>query len=348
MNTMRTAISNFCTELGQESFLVQGAGGNVSWKQDDTLWVKGSGTWLGNGNTEDIFVPVDLVAIQTALKNRNLDITPRTLGEHHLKPSIETLLHGIMPQKVVVHLHAINVLRILVRANSRESINQLFNQPTLSGISFAYVPYFKPGFDLANAIYVALQSQSDVDIVFLQNHGIVLGADSIEGIKNLLERVNKACSALEYQLHSTRMPKKTFNCTAPLPPGHALIPCPDPEVQRLALEPSLFKRLKNDWVLYPDHAVFLGAKAMTFTSYEHLAIWQTQYGLPELIFIENTGVYMQADLNQAKQIQLRCYYDVISQISPDADLHPLSQADVEALLNWDAEILRQEMALNKK
>jgi rhamnose utilization protein RhaD (predicted bifunctional aldolase and dehydrogenase) len=86
---------------------------------------------------------------------------------------------------------------------------------------------------------------------------------------------------------------------------------------------------------------------MTFPTVEHLAAWQTQYGLPELVFIENTGVYMQAGLNQAKQIQLRCYYDVISQISPDADLQPLSENDIDALLNWDAEKLRQRMAAEK-
>jgi len=347
MNTMRTAISNFCTELGQDPSLVQGAGGNVSWKQDNTLWVKGSGTWLANGGTEDIFVPVDLDAIRTALENRNLDITPRLIGEHRLKPSIETLLHGIMPQRVVVHLHAINMLRILVRAHSRELINLLFNDPALSGISYTYIPYRKPGLDLANAIFSALQKQASADVVLLQNHGIVLGADSVEGIKNLLERLNRACLAFEHQLHLARIPDKTPIAAIPSPPSHSLIPFPDPEVQALALEPSLFKRLKDDWVLYPDHAVFLGAKAMTFPSVEHLAAWQTQYGLPELVFIENMGVFMQASLNQAKQIQLRCYYDVVSRIGSDTDLQPLSQADVDALLNWDAEKLRQQMAAAK-
>ncbi len=344
---MHTAISKFCTELGQDPFLVQGAGGNVSWKQDNILWVKGSGAWLANGSTEDIFVPVDLVAIQIALENRNLDITPRTIGEHRLKPSIETLMHGIMPHKVVVHLHAIHVLRILVRANSQEYINQLFDEPTLSGISFAYVPYFKPGLDLANAIFSALQNQASVDVVLLQNHGLVLGADSVEGIKSLIERLNKAYLAFEHKLHLVEIPDKYPITAIPSPPNYSLIPFPDLEVHALALDPSLFKRLKDDWVLYPDHAVFLGAKAMTFPSVEHLAAWQTQHDLPELVFIENIGVFIQANLNQAKQIQLRCYYDVVSRIGSNTDLRPLSQVDVDALLNWDAEKLRQEIASKK-
>ena len=347
MSTMRTAISNFCTELGQDPSLVQGAGGNVSWKQDNTLWVKGSGTWLANGDTEDIFVPVDLDAIRTALENRNLDITPRVIGEHPLKPSIETILHGIMPHRVVIHLHAIDMLRILVRVHSRELINLLFNEPVLLGISYTYIPYRKPGLDLANAIFSALQNQASVDVILLQNHGIVLGADSVEGIKNILKRLNKACLDFEHQLHLVQIPDKNPITAIPSPPSHSLIPFPDLELQALALEPSLFKRLKDDWVLYPDHAVFLGAKAMTFPSLDHLAAWQTDYDLPELVFIENTGVFMQANLNQAKQIQLRCYYDVISRIGSDTDLQPLSQAEIDALLNWDAEKLRQQMAAVK-
>jgi hypothetical protein len=46
----------------------------------------------------------------------------------------------------------------------------------------------------------------------------------------------------------------------------------------------------------------------------------------------------------AKGAQLRCYYDVISRVMPDATLDPLDDAAVYALLNWDAEKLRQQMA----
>ena len=54
-------ISQMCADLGKDPLLVQGAGGNVSWKENETLWIKGSGTWLANANNEDIFVPVNVV-----------------------------------------------------------------------------------------------------------------------------------------------------------------------------------------------------------------------------------------------------------------------------------------------
>lgn len=344
---MHYALSHFCAELGKDPLLVQGAGGNVSWKEGSTLWVKGSGTWLANGDTEDIFVPVDLTEIHVSLQEQNSDITPRVIGEHRLKPSIETVLHAIMPQRVVVHLHAIHVLRILVRADSKKAINLLFNEPVLSGISFAYISYHKPGIELANAVLKSIQGKSDIDIVFLENHGIVLGADTIDGIKNLLNRLDNACICLAPQLCLVDPPDETPLSTVPPALNQALTVFPDPEVQTLVNDPNLFKRLKVDWVLFPDHAVFLGPEAMVFTSWTQLASWQSQYGLPELVFIENTGVYMRADLNRTKQLQLRCYYDVISRVSPDTILRTLSATDVDALLNWDAEKLRQRMAAVK-
>ena len=67
MNNTRQAINDLCADLGKDRLLVQGSGGNVSWKEDGVLWVKGSGTCLANADKENIFVPVDLVHLQKAL-----------------------------------------------------------------------------------------------------------------------------------------------------------------------------------------------------------------------------------------------------------------------------------------
>ena len=51
------AIKAFCKKIGSNSLLVQGAGGNISWKEDDVLWIKASGMWLIDAVKENIFVP---------------------------------------------------------------------------------------------------------------------------------------------------------------------------------------------------------------------------------------------------------------------------------------------------
>ena len=190
-------ISQMCTDLGTNPLLVQGAGGNVSWKEDETLWIKGSGTWLANANDEDIFVPVNLKHLQEALAKQAFDVKPELIGAHTLRPSIETVLHAFMPNRVVVHLHAINALSHLVLQDCRGSIQQICQKLSIKA---AFVGYHKPGPELAQGIYKALQSVPEANVIFLQNHGIVIGADSIEGIYSVLNKIDTAFAPQEMLL----------------------------------------------------------------------------------------------------------------------------------------------------
>ena len=327
-------ISQMCANLGKDPLLVQGAGGNVSWKDNETLWIKGSGAWLANANEVDIFVPVNLVYLQDALAKQDFDVKPEIIGEHTLRPSIETVLHALMPHQVVAHLHAINALSHLVNQDCIQSIQHICQQ---ASIDAAFVGYHKPGPELAQAIYEALQNAPEANVIFLQNHGIVLGANTIKGIYSILEKINLAFAPREvFTTASSSLP-------TPTSPVANYIPFPDKEVQALAFESNLFKRLCQDWVLFPDHAVFLGAKANTYSSWEDFENHNSGEE-SELIFIENSGVFIKPEFNKAKTAQLRCYFDVISRVSPDARLEPLSENAVHALLNWDAEKLRQQMS----
>ena len=52
---MRETIEKFCTTIGLNPMLVQGAGGNISWKDGGTLWVKASGMWMVDAEKKDYF-----------------------------------------------------------------------------------------------------------------------------------------------------------------------------------------------------------------------------------------------------------------------------------------------------
>ena len=45
----------FCEKLGKDSTFVQGAGGNISIKDGEYLYIKGSGKWISNAVNENIF-----------------------------------------------------------------------------------------------------------------------------------------------------------------------------------------------------------------------------------------------------------------------------------------------------
>ena len=104
---LRHEVEAYCARIGSDPMMVQGAGGNVSWKDGDVLWVKASGTWLKDALKQDIFVPVDLRSLNVGFENNNFSVQPQVVGQTSLRPSIETLLHGLMPHPMVVHLHAL-------------------------------------------------------------------------------------------------------------------------------------------------------------------------------------------------------------------------------------------------
>ena len=325
------SISQMCSKLGEDRLLVQGAGGNVSWKDQDTLWIKGSGTWLANANNQDIFVPVDLKALQDALASLNYDVTPKSIGQQALRPSIETILHALMPHKIVVHLHAINPLSYLVKYDCQKSIDAICEKFSLNA---AFVSYHKPGPELAQAIHQSLQNKPRANVVLLQNHGIVIGGESVDEIYSLLEKIIQAFAPDNQVANAQPICEISSQ-------NSDYLAFADEEVQALAFSPDLFKRLSTEWVLFPDHAVFLGAKANVYQSWDH---FERSNESPELIFIKDAGVFVKPQFNQAKTAQLRCYFDVINLVNPNTPLQPLSEAAISALLNWDAEKLRQQMS----
>jgi len=168
--SLHESVRQFCSDIGKDRLLVQGAGGNVSWKENGVLWIKASGTWLAEAGEKDIFVPVQLDHLTTSLKNGDYAVAPRAASSSPLKPSIETLLHALMPHRIVVHVHAIEVLAHLVRKDF-----DLANYPALDpSLNARTVEYCKPGAELAEAVARQLDGTASTRVVFLKNHGVII------------------------------------------------------------------------------------------------------------------------------------------------------------------------------
>jgi rhamnose utilization protein RhaD (predicted bifunctional aldolase and dehydrogenase) len=331
---MRTAIERFCARIARDPLLVQGAGGNVSWKDGDTLWVKASGAWLAEATQKDIFVAVDLRQLRTTTARGDFSVVPLPIGSTTLRPSIETLLHSLMPHRIVVHLHAVEVLVHLVRASFPASILERLGPRT----NWIEVPYRKPGRDLADAVFEAVKGYPAADIVMMQNHGIVIGGHDVTEVEErLIQTVEKLRVGCRRPVEIARRMLQAM--VAPYEP------VADRDLHQLALDPVLFDRLERDWVLYPDHVVFLGAHAIRYNSAnEFLAANQNESVRPDLVFLKDTGVFACPAFSEAKLAQLRCYYDVLVRQDDVERLNALSDAQIDELLNWDAEKYRMSLA----
>lgn len=316
-------LRTLSARLGADPLLVQAAGGNTSLKAGDVMWIKASGTWLKDATSRDIFVPVNHAALVEALARREpaadacLPFVRADLNTTGLRPSIETSVHALMPQPVVVHVHCVNTIAWAIR---RDALAQL--AAPLGDFAWAFVPYARPGLPLAVAIAAALRP--GVNVLVLGNHGLVVAADSVGAAQALLERVVAALTRPARDLTAPRWAALEAICE-----GTPYRPAASAETHALATDPWALARGATH-VFYPDHVVFLGVGVAT----------DMAAGAP-LVAVPGQGVLVRADARPAVEAMGRCLADVMRRVDPDEPLLALTHQDIDRLVNWDAEKYRQ-------
>ena len=318
-------LRSLSAKVGSDPLLVQAAGGNTSLKSDGVMWIKASGTWLRDASSRDIFVPLDHAAILAGLKVNDpacescTSFVRTDLNATGLRPSIETTVHALMPQRVVVHVHCVNTIAWAIRADGEQRLGE-----KLADFDWAFIPYARPGLPLAGAI--ASRVRPGVDVLVLGNHGLVVAADTIAAAEALLDRV---VTALRRPVRATS--HSDLKGLQRMADGTEYVPATDPETHALATDRSALARGKDE-VYYPDHVVFLGVGVATDLS----------SGAP-LVAVPGAGVLIRRDAKPAIEPMGRCLADVMRRVDDDDPLVSLSAADIDRLVNWDAEKYRQTL-----
>lgn len=342
---MRTAstriekeVKAFCARIGADPLLVQGAGGNVSWKDDAVLWIKASGTWLAEAESKEIFVPVNLTHLQDSLGKQDFTVKPMVNSNSGLRPSIETLLHALMPHRIVVHLHAVDAVARLVQRNCEAEL-----QAVLSDIfSWDLVGYHKPGADLVEMIYKKLLEKPDLEIILLKNHGIVLGAETLEEIDRILETLNQRLKIQPRSINNVRDSVAGFSSAALV--GTTYQACPETTIHSLAYDNQLYERMGRNWAICPDHVVFLGASAVRINEQEDLlGTLALLDPAPPYVFVKDMGVLENRNASPAQRAQLKFYLDVMLRLQNGHLIDTLAHDQISGLFNWDAEKYRQSI-----
>ncbi len=174
--------------LGLQPELVLHGGGNTSVKVkkenifgdiEEILYVKGSGVDLTDIQPAG-FTPVKLevlnkMALLEKLDDADLLRLQRTsmLDPDSPNPSIEAVLHAIIPFKYVDHTHADSVVTISNNERGEKLIQEIYKDRVL------IVPYVTPGFILAKKVYELTRNLdwSKVEGIILLNHGVFTFAD---------------------------------------------------------------------------------------------------------------------------------------------------------------------------
>ncbi len=191
-------------KYGADSRFVIAGGGNTSYKDATCLWVKASGHALATIDEEG-FAVMDRVRLDAmATKTYPADATEREarvkedLADANLtrgrRPSVETSLHNCMNFSYVVHLHPTLVNGLMCSVTAEKRCAELFPDAL-------YVSYTDPGYTLFKKVYDAIgqwkaQRGSEPQVIFLQNHGIFVAADTVAEIDAIYEDVMTKLEAL--------------------------------------------------------------------------------------------------------------------------------------------------------
>ncbi len=190
--------------LGRNPDLVLHGGGNTSVKAEtrdlfddplEVLYVKGSGWDLATIEAPG-FAPVRLDVLQRMAQLPELGDTEMVRAQRAAmtdpnapNPSVEAILHAIIPFRFVDHTHADAVVTVCNTPGGEARIREIYGERVF------IIPYVMPGFVLARKVFEMTQGLdwSKLEGLVLMNHGIFSFADDgRESYERMIRLVSQA------------------------------------------------------------------------------------------------------------------------------------------------------------
>ena len=197
--------------LGKEAALVLHGGGNTSVKatardvfgdEIEVLYVKGSGWDLATIEAPG-FAAVRLAVLQRMATLEELSDTDMVKSQRAAmldpaapNPSVEAILHAIIPFRYVDHTHADAVITATNTRDGEARIREIYGDRVL------VIPYVMPGFVLARKVYEMTQGidWNRYEGMVLMNHGVFTFSDDAgTSYENMIRLVSEAEDYLERQ-----------------------------------------------------------------------------------------------------------------------------------------------------
>ncbi|WP_437580389.1 bifunctional aldolase/short-chain dehydrogenase [Sorangium sp. So ce887] len=192
--------------LGADPSLVLHGGGNTSVKSTavdllgdrvDVLFIKGSGWDLATIEPRG-FPACRLAPLQRACELEAMTdeqmvalLRGQMLDPSSPTPSVEALLHAILPAKFVDHTHADAVLSVIDQPGSAEIVREIYGDQAL------FVPYVMPGFALARRVAELVRARlaqgALPSVMILDKHGVFTWGDTAEeSYARMIDAVTRA------------------------------------------------------------------------------------------------------------------------------------------------------------
>ena len=374
-------ISNF---YGKNPGLVLAGGGNTSYKDENYLFIKGSGTTLAD-ITESGFVKMNRKALADMWKKnypQNVSerevavlsdlMDARSKSDYNKRPSVETSLHDLLPQRYVVHLHPalLNGLSCSVKGEKKAK--------EILGEEIIWIPPVEPGWILAVTIKKYIDEFTEKigkipAVIILANHGIFVADDSLDKIKEIYDDVFEKLSKelIETPDFSTvEFDKEKAAFIAPClrmllgdleASGNDVKSIvtfnTNKALMNYITDEASFEPLSSSYS--PDHIVYCKADPLFIKSVSDI---QAQYDLiksslneykqkykynPRIIVVEKLGVFVQGSTKKNADTAMALFMDTvkIAVYTKSFGGHSfLPQALKDFIINWEVESYRQKIS----
>lgn len=354
------ALAQMSNRYGADADFVLAGGGNTSYKDADTLYVKGSGTALATIQPEE-FVRMDRKLLNQIRTKQYSDVeaeceaqvladmmAARREGETR-RPSVETVLHDLLEWKFVLHLHPAAVNGITCSKQGSAIIAELFPKAV-------WVPNSKPGYTLAMLCMRALaEGKADTGVcpqlLFLENHGVFFAADTTEEIDALVADVMQKINAKILErpdfTDAGGDPEKIEQICRTLSDllgGNGFV--------AFASSKAVLEYDPTVGCFTPDHIVYCKAQPLVLQDGDDIASrfaeYQTANGyVPRIVYYTGLGVFALGDSEKNAKTALSVFHDGVK-ISIYAKsfggVSTMPQWLVYFIVHWEVESYRAKVS----
>jgi rhamnose utilization protein RhaD (predicted bifunctional aldolase and dehydrogenase)/NAD(P)-dependent dehydrogenase (short-subunit alcohol dehydrogenase family) len=377
---------------GGDVEMVLAGGGNTSAKIDGNLLIKASGFALSSIGPEgfvelrrgpllellDAELPEDVDEREAMYKR--VSLSARVHPELGQRPSVECLLHNLIPATYVVHSHAtlVNMLTSCVRG--RELCEELLGAEAL------WVPFVDPGIVLGRELkrrldeYARSTGRSLPDAIVMESHGLIVAGDEPGEIR---ERTDRVLRRIRERLDAVGGAEAPFGEPAPVNDDDARVwvdriaptlrgllaeagrlPvvtfCDDADVLRLTAAPGgreaaeggalnpdeiVYCRRFPMWVCLPDRG---DDEAVGEALSGALEDFRRRRGLsPTIVLVEKLGLFAVGGDFKSADTARAVYVDqarIFAGAKRLGGIRHLPDRDAEFIENWELESYRRKVA----
>ena len=318
-------ISRYC---GERFDLVQAGGGNTSVKINDIMFIKASGFNLTDITKNKGYVCINNKELLNDLSNNTVKKITDYNMYGKLRGSIETFMHSIL-KKYTIHLHPIQVNKILILKNSKFIIQKLFPNALI-------IDYITPGLKVYNEIS---NKYSGEEVIFLINHGLIINTNEFDKIKVILDNIIDKCNSY-YNFDNSNY-KLTNKISKYIFENYKIN-----VVSYLSQDIIIAKFMQNniklftEKITFPDALIYCGIKPLIGNIKDIETYFNKYNELPKIIIIENLLFITSNSLKKCKEIEDVLKANLLILDTKEKKQY-LSQDEICFLNNWDAEKYRQ-------